>query len=277
MKKKLLEMNLSIAGINIKLQFEHSKNKCDQGLYYYQTFLIKNIKKELEGFITKSKKAVANIYFSNSYCNEFLETLKKDVSQKQKYLHLYTNKKNKYFTNSTISLFQLCHILKYIVEKHLVNNGVLMHASAVVDKHNRAYIFLGESGSGKSTISNFLHTSPHFKKIADDSIYVVNKRSNYFVYQTILREKDDKETKSNSAYKLHEINFLEKTKNSIKKQKVKKDNNYIPLLIKQIFMYKKIEKSQIKLLFLLVKKFNNVYRTSFCLDRKKITSFFLPS
>lgn len=91
-------------------------------------------------------------------------------------------------------------IMGVFSEAYLYNNGFLLHASSVV-KNGKGYLFVGSSGSGKSTVAQMKGWDTI---LADDVSCVYQKNKKWYVCGTPW----DKTT--NKAYPLKEIFFLNK-------------------------------------------------------------------
>lgn len=94
-----------------------------------------------------------------------------------------------------------------LYEKLAESNGFGIHSSSVVINNN-AYLFLGKSGAGKSTIVKLLENK--FRPLSDDLSIVKKVNKEYFVYQLPVIEKNPRIWKSSRSYPLKKIFFLHK-------------------------------------------------------------------
>jgi len=60
-------------------------------------------------------------------------------------------------------------------------NGMILHSSCVT-KQNNAYLFLGKSGAGKSTIAELAGEYGSYKIIADDLILIRNINNDFYAF-----------------------------------------------------------------------------------------------
>lgn len=97
------------------------------------------------------------------------------------------------------------------------NNGFLLHASVLLRK-NRAFVFAGKVGVGKSTIVNLF---PEFERITDDAAILTIENNNLFVWGTPFQEKNPT-VKANKKFRVKTIYFLSKSKRN-KLVKLEKD------------------------------------------------------
>lgn len=154
-----------------------------------------------------------------------------------------------------MGLFQI--LLQIMLSRLLEGNGLLLHASASLI-HKRAYLFLADSGGGKSTIVRFLRNA--FPALADDSVIIRNKRNRFYLYQTPFVEKESWIQRSNKRYRLGGVFFLQKAKKTsairiIDKNKVLK--HFTRLL--HIYFEKRLISHQVKIIVQLVNSSEKFY------------------
>ncbi len=130
--------------------------------------------------------------------------------------------KNKLITYYHISLSQFVAIMDIILRKHLfVSNGIMLHASSIIYR-NKAIIFSGVSGVGKSTMLNILRKK--YKAFGDDIIIIKKENGTYYAYQTpFLEKKGGYIPKTKRKYPLQAIYFLKKSKYFLNKAIINKD------------------------------------------------------
>ncbi|MFH0773525.1 MAG: hypothetical protein V1922_04405, partial [bacterium] len=100
-------------------------------------------------------------------------------------------------------------ITRYILAYLAKNNGLVLHASSSLIK-GRAYVFVGASTAGKSTVVSLLR--PIFPTLADDRIIIKqNENKRWVCYQTRFVERDQHIQKSPLAYPLGGVFFIKKS------------------------------------------------------------------
>lgn len=73
----------------------------------------------------------------------------------------------------------LFSVMLLATRQHILNNGLCLHAAAV-SRHARGFLFLGESGAGKSTISS-LSAEIGIPVLAEDRVFLLNNKSGYLL------------------------------------------------------------------------------------------------
>ena len=82
---------------------------------------------------------------------------------------------------------------------------LLLHTSGVV-KDDRAYLFTGDSGAGKSTVCKLLRSEPSFTILHDETVAVTRMEQGFGAWSTPLR--GEVEARSNVGAPLKAIFFL---------------------------------------------------------------------
>mgnify|MGYP000085337621 CR=1 FL=1 len=96
-----------------------------------------------------------------------------------------------------------------------LNNGVLLHACAV-SVNEKGYLFVGQSGAGKSTIANLWKKGKGATILSDDRIIVRKRDSRFWIYGTPWH--GDAKVCSSEKAPLEKLFFLKHAKeNSIKR------------------------------------------------------------
>ena len=105
-------------------------------------------------------------------------------------------------------------IYNYILQ---LNKGCILHAASVI-KNNKGYIFLGSSGTGKSTICK----KARAKILHDDKSLIIWKKNKFKIFNSTIdcKIKSKKKVKSDISSNLHAIYVLRQAK----KNKVVKKN-----------------------------------------------------
>jgi hypothetical protein len=161
-----------------------------------------------------------------------------------------------------ISGIQLQVIIRKITHDLLLkHDGFILHASAV-RKDNKAYIFLGDSGAGKSTIMTLL--SPKFTPMGDDTIIIRKQKGRYYCYSTLAIEKNSWFPKDSDRIPLDKVFFLRKSKLNTATQLIRKEK-IIALLGKQVYSDIDDLGSQFPNMTNFVNSFDRFYRLDFVL------------
>lgn len=254
---------LNIAGFNIELnflstEFVQIRQQVEKDiLLYFESFLSKHTPKTVNyriDFVWEENTKIISIREDYEYYVNFY----KKTSEKSLVC----------FYRINITEFQF--IIKYILNSLLMkNNGWFLHAS-VLRIRDQAYIFLGDSGSGKSTIIELLSTQ--LQPLADD-VCIVKKVNNYFyLFQTPFFEKIQGIKKGSNKYKINKIFFVKKDRqNSIKR--IVERNTILDNYIKQMITESSFLENKMKqvLDFMSGNKFYFLY---FSKDRDKLSNLF---
>lgn len=193
---------LSIAGFTIRLILHtaHIQQKPAMRL----TSLIT---KYFNNFITTGKTdhidATINIVDQASY------NLQYDKNGTT-YIEFFYKTGEIYTTFYHISIYQffivIVHVLTMLLSTH---GGTNLHASAVLI-HNKAVLFLGHTGDGKSTIIKLLKN--HATILADDHVIIRKIEGKYVAFQTPYIERESWFAKQSRAFTLDKVYFLKKGK-----------------------------------------------------------------
>lgn len=182
------------------LPFAYLKNKLFQ-----QIMLI------MDGFVVNKKPIKIN--FSIDFIEETMLPLYflKQSKSSFVYAHIYSKvseKKGLAFYSISLSQFQL--LLANIVQELLSHSGgFFLHASASLI-YDRAVLFLGPPGAGKSTMVDLLSSA--FQPLIDDTAVVVEKTGKYYLYQLPCFEKNKQIKRSRNKYQLGGVCIIKKSK-----------------------------------------------------------------
>lgn len=225
-------INLKIAELIIQLSF---KSIPRESTYFFMREKIENeILEYCKGFTVDQK--VKKIDFFIDFVSKYLPEIIGHKNKKRKaYFFLYEESGvRRFVTSCRISIFQFQLILIDILYKLLFpNKGILIHASAVF-ANNKAFLFLGKSEAGKSTIMRFL--SKNYRPLADDSLIIKKENGDFYLYQTPFVEHERWVRKNNSGkYPIGRIFFLKKSKD-FKAKKIKKEDDVVNELVKHILI-----------------------------------------
>lgn len=222
-------------------------------LWYYKGFLKENTSEHVDFWIDISPADYFDI-LSEKNNNVFIGLYKK-------------LNKTRFLTHYHVSDIQFQIILRRALQLLLAKeHGFIFHMSASKVDGN-AYVFMGKSGAGKSTVMEQLTIK--YQVLADDMGIIRKENGRYYFYQTPFLEKIFWITKSALPIPLGKIFFLKKA-NYYRAKKVIKDEQIIKNLLHQIFTEKKEAKRQIRDVLQLAATFPNVFLLSFSLQNPKI-------
>lgn len=155
-------------------------------------------------------------------------------------------------------LLDLRVIFSFICSK---NNSVLLHAAAVADK-NRAYVFCGPPGSGKSTISGLI---AKYKLLSDEYLIIKKTNNKFNVFGTSLGGeyfKFGKILKPNNRSAIVDKIFFIKQANEHRVEKKRPSDTMQELLNEVFFCRDKSRESQ----ELIAGNFNLIYNLCTSID-----------
>ena len=248
-----------IAGFNIRINFN------DTIWILVKKELKKEIIKYLQEFILKEKPL---------YIHHFIEFLREEhpkillfKKDKESYINICKNvSKNKTLCFYYISLAIFEKVLANIISELLINNnGFILHASAV-KVNNKAVIFMGESGAGKSTIRLLLY--PKLASLSDDKAIIKRQNKVDYYYQTPFIEKSNKIKKNPTNYPIDRIFFLRKSK-SLRVKSLSNNEQIIALFLKQFQTNEKYSANIIDF----VNKFNKFHYLYFSKNKAQLINF----
>lgn len=223
--------------------------------------LEREIQSFFKGFITKQKDKSVDYIIE---IEDLTPSLKiQDIHGKKHYVLFYesvTTKKLKTFY--TISVYQFQLLVQNIIYQLLSkSNGFLLHSSAsLVD--NKAYIFLGISGAGKSTSVRLLKNE--FLPLSDDLSIIRRIKNTYFYYQHPFMETHNITVKNSSKLRVGKVFFLIKDLHfSIKK--LSEVDKRCQIFIQQLFSP---NKASLKEVMEFATKFNRIYEFHFVKNKR---------
>lgn len=251
---------LNIAGFNIQINLRPTE------FIYFQEIKKAELIKYWSNFLIKDKPKAID-FTINFVERKNIETIYQTKSKKS-FINFYQIK-----TNNIINSYYQCGPIQFqIILKQVLlellnqRQGMTVHCSAVRFK-NKAYLFLGKPGAGKSTAMSLL--SKKFSPLSDDSGIIKKEGNNYFFYQTPFLEKKSWVKKNNDKLYLGKIFFLRK-KPYFKIEKIENKDYIIERMIKQLFSAKELGKKQMKTLLRFISQFDGFYFLSFAKDQNKL-------
>ncbi|MCL4364042.1 hypothetical protein M1328_02270 [Patescibacteria group bacterium] len=260
------EYYFSIGGFYFNFIFYHldeftDKEKLEfEVVKFFQNFRLKSIPSKIDYQIDIVWDKYAEIRF-------FFE--KKD--DEYFYINYFINKsKNKTVTFYRNSLFEFNVMLRLILSFLLrTNNGFFVHASAVA-YNDKADIFLGKSGAGKSTVRQLLDEK--YLSLADDVAILKKESKKFYIYQfPFLEGKTYLVKKTNKKYLLNRVIFIDKADN-YKLIQLTDKKSIIKLMSKQLLFDNnpRLLSKELKNTLQFVTKFNRFYKLKFARDKNKL-------
>ncbi len=169
-----------------------------------------------------------------------------------------------------LSIFQFQLLIKaalyYSLEK---NNGFILHSSASL-VNQKSYIFLGNSGAGKSTIIKLLREK--YKALADDTSIIRLDHGKYFFYQTPFLEKEQWIIRGPEKYSVGKIFFIRKS-DRLQVKKILNKNTVINKLLSHTILEKNEGNLIIKNVLEFIENFDEFYYLYFKNDSGELTKF----
>lgn len=250
---------LKIAGITIAFKL-HPTNVTGVA----EKFFEKEIKYFYGGFLIKNPKKVD--YYVDFIQKNTLEVLSK-TNKKSVYIILYREiSKRKIESYYHLSGDQFEILIRTIIQKFISKEGgIILHASSSEVK-NRAQIFLGKSGTGKSTIVRILEK--YSKPLSDDSIILKKDTKSFIFYQTPFTEKNPNIKKSLAKYDLGNFFILKKSNTNYVK-KITGSKAIFNHLLKQLLTEKEDSGLQVNTLSELASKIDSIYYLYFSLKNPR--------
>ncbi|HRN70513.1 MAG TPA: hypothetical protein PLS49_04985 [Candidatus Woesebacteria bacterium] len=254
-------VTVCIAGFNILIKFLPIKD---------YPLLKKKFKKDLlhylRGFIVPHKE---NIFLTIN------------IHDKGSYQLLYNNKKSfieiaNYEDNNVINLSYHIGISQaFIILSNLIysllghHDGFILHGSVALI-NEKAHIFIGTNGAGKSTIIHLL--KKNFLSLADDQVFIRKINNSFYFFQNPYIENA---TWIQKTYQPFEIgNVYELKKNQYFKIKLLPHEEALHSLLQNLTTSKENQEIFIRNLFSFFSKNIKCYEFNFNLDQQKLFAYF---
>lgn len=255
------QLNLLISGFYIEINFHkcewhYAFNKLtNEIINYYSDFIVHDKTKQVNAEINIIQKVII-------------------VSKKKRntlFTELFEQKNNKIITYYQIGIIQFQLIINILLNRLLSQNrGLVLHGSACLVK-NKAMVFLGLSGFGKSTLIKMLNRQ--YPALADDSVIIRKIGEKFYFFQTPVIEKEDWIKKSKIKYQLGKIFIIKKSsKNLI--EKFENQNELIEILLNQLIAEKQYLKKNVQLIENLMKAKSLFYKLHFSLSKSEVQKMF---
>ncbi len=220
------EFYVSIAGFLIRLLFKKDDRKNNQQeiiIYKLQTEILHT----LAGFVSVvTRNPDFTITISET---KDVERIKRKSDQHNFIYQYHRIDDRRACGNYQMSIWHfqsmLADILYFLLSE---NDGFGIHCSSVYSG-NKAYLFLGNSGAGKSTIANLLNG--YFQHFTDDIAFVRKIDKKYYLYQSPFLEKENN-IKFPYGYEISQVFFLHKSNTTCIKRL--KQNKIVTRLTRQV-------------------------------------------
>ena len=258
LKKELV--TLKIAGFIIEIIFIKSQEQ--ENIEEVFVLLVKEYYKNFI-FNQNSQKPDFRLQVVNNHNFNIL----KKRNKKSFFINLYEEKSNKVietFYHISTSHFQLI-IRKITHDLLLKSGGFIVHASAAKVR-NKAIIFLGNSGAGKSTIVTLLNNE--FIPLGDDTVLIKKEEDTYYCYTSSAIEKNGWVLKSIKRHELSKAYFLIKSKSHNIKPIISKEE-VIQLITAQIYSEEGTLSKHFKNVVSFVNEFKQFKYLHFSLENKQ--------
>ncbi len=174
---------------------------------------------------------------------------------------------NRIITFYQISLIHFSVILRKIMSLLLKKDGFILHAASSFIK-NRAILFVGEAGSGKSTAMQLFKKK--YRPLADDHVILKKEGGSFHFYQTPFFETNQSLIKkSNRRFVLGKVFFVKKSKTFYLKKIISK-SLALRLVMEQLWIDVEYSKEQTKAVFYFVSHFSDFYYLYFAKKSNKL-------
>jgi len=255
----MMKIYFIIAGFNLKVNIYNSNksNRLENDIRdIYQSFIIPKTSKKIDFCIE---------IYNKPFQQPIRILSKRTRGIKENYIFLFEEEEHKIKTFYYISINQFVSILIIALQKILVQNkSFILHSSAINFK-NKAVIFTGTKGAGKSTIIRMLRNK--YQALADDTIIIKREHKEFYCYQTPFVEKNYWIKKGMIGYKIGAI-FLLKKASFFKIKKISNKVYIYSYLTNKLFTDGKNIQSQINYLLDFTNTFDNFYFLYFKKDSK---------
>jgi hypothetical protein len=217
------KLTANIAGFNLEFNFSVESDFLFDGSYrtvftYLYDFLIINRSVDHVDFYIDVVDFNKKDYFIDNK-SIYRKIIEKQVNDN--HIRIY----------SIVGSYDIHLVIKYIMGQLLdLSHSLVLHSSAVLVNH-RAYLFVGGSGAGKSTIVKML--SEKYKSLCDDNAFIKKTGELYSFFQTPYYERY-KYARYFKNLKVGKIFFLQKSKETKIERAQLLKNNLLDRLFEQI-------------------------------------------
>ncbi|MFH1772364.1 MAG: hypothetical protein ABH872_06070 [Candidatus Omnitrophota bacterium] len=131
-------------------------------------------------FKAKDSWSLYKINTDKGHTKYFIKTTASDAVFSDDFRHASVRLKGRRLAGSIVN-YPLDEIA--IISSLSGGRGIMVHAAGIV-RNNKAYLFAGASGAGKSTITSFFRKEKNTLILSDDRIIIRNKNRRLFAYGT---------------------------------------------------------------------------------------------
>jgi len=221
----LKEFHLGIAGFRIVFNFRLENKSYSQA--------ISSIMRYFMPFVIEKKVDTINytVEFISRDIHRAADNTQSIIIKNDTYIKLCSSDVSKKVLTVLfpVGIYGIELVLRMIFFELLPRtHSFCIHASAVISPSGGAYLFLGNSGAGKSTIIHMIGKS--FKPLFDDIGFIKKRGSEYYLYVSPYKEKNTYE-KTPKSFLIEKIFFPVKSKHFLIQRQFMKD---IPSGIKRI-------------------------------------------
>lgn len=255
---------LKVAGLTIKLVFFPIDN-----IHLRETF-VESVKRDFAGFISKKSSP------DTALTIEFREGIDVEIifrKQEKTYYYETIRFEGK---NTVVSYYRIGPALFSFVLKQLLlrvlgdHDCFMLHTSSVLID-GKAFLFMANSGGGKSTIMKFL--THKYQSLADDSVIIRRENSRFYLYQTPMVEKEWWIKKTSDRYEIGGLYFINKAK-FFEEREIATGSEKLMKLMNQLLVSDLPSKKPVKHLMKFVREFPGIRNLYFAKDREKLLKFF---
>lgn len=252
------KITISIAGFNLLLNFYPVQDYAQSKKIFKKTLL-----HCLNGFIIPNTDQQVYITFNI----QDTATYEIIYSKKKSFVEIAEFDKNNvvnlhYQLSVPQFLLILANLLSSLLQHH---DGFILHGSAAL-RNNKADIYIGQSGSGKSTIIKLLKNE--FPSIADDQIYIRKRQGVFMLYQTPYMENAPWIQKTHKPFTIGKIYLLHQDTMTIVKKISEQEAT--PILLENLILTEKDNKLSVKNVFHFSTVTKNFYTLHFNLKRQQL-------
>lgn len=253
---------LRLAGFTLKIILRNTDNKVLSNKFY------KDFVKYYAGFIKTNPNSRPDFTINIIDSNRIMTIYDKD---KNKRFVSYVEKDislNSVITYYSVSITQFSMIITSILTQLLTNyQGFIFHASSLL-VNGRAFLFTGNSGSGKSTIVRLLNK--FYKPLADDSVILKKEGKNYYLYQTHIVDKHGKIMSQSAKYIPSHLFFLKQSDIYKIEEGIRPTKFLIKDMVEQLWTTSDHLPDNLNSLMEFIRKFKGFYKLYSGLDRNKL-------
>lgn len=256
----IVKKTLEIAGVKVEIRFEPSKD-----WFIREHFLDGYTRVFSPYFCTKNVGATRYIKIIDEPLPEFI------LTNGQIFMNIAQVSGMSITTSYQAGIRQFCWVLNQILLEEVVRTGgFFLHCSAVISSKG-SLLFLGESGSGKSTIVDMLMEV--FEGYIDDQAIVSKVGDEYFLTQLFLPEKNKKIKKNLNKYPISHIYFLNKSSH-IYTKKIQSKRKLLRKMASQITASSGVIQASVANLLNFITRDGSYYDLHFSRDKAKLQNFF---